>query len=180
MTSTTINDRKPLLSPRGIREQVVFWTITGVVLFLVAAFWLLSVHRRATAIREISQAGGTVTSDQGGVLLNSPKFGDDDLRRLAPSLDAILNLNILVLSGTRITDASVPYLKKLHDEQKVIICFDNTAISEAGRCQIEGVPISEEDAKRLLQMNPKDIPSELKRLSEKHLQEAKERKGGHR
>ena len=111
-------------------------------LLAALALWLLLSHTRDRAFREISQLGGIVSSDGNVVALSSPSFGDDDLHRLAPSLDAISNLRVLALNGTEITDASVAYLKKLHDSRGIIICLDNTSVSDEGRRQIQGIQIS--------------------------------------
>ena len=105
-----------------MRQQQVVQELKsrGAVVEIVEFDWL---------IRSFGEGFATLTDKVDGLKLNSPQFGDDDLKYLAEHEDELSSVRMLELSGSSITDASLPLIAKLRN--LVALDLSRTAADES-------------------------------------------------
>jgi hypothetical protein len=148
-----------------LKTRNALLAIWGFVAVLLLVTWLVFHKAQNHVLEEISQLGGIVTHDQSAVYFNSARLGDAELEQLAPGLAGMSNLKVVIFDGASITDASVPCLQRLRTKRGVIISCGKTLLSDSGRQQIQGITISTEDAKRLLQADGDETAAQIERLT---------------
>jgi len=144
----------------GLKEIL----LATVFVALVVAGYLAAIRPgqiRAELQSRVANLGGTmyVSEDLSIITFQDVPLTDAQLAELIPLMRKCDNLYVIDLSGTQITDASIPALDTLPEELQRQTNLDRTAVSDSGKLRICGLTLTEEQTKQLMQR--------LKQLNEK-------------
>ena len=99
----------------------------------------------------VERLGGTMSITENGstISMKGTSITDADIEDLAPLIREC-DLFLLDLSNTQITDDSIPTLETIKN-RKLQINLDGTGVSDSGKLRVSGLPLTKEQAARLLE-----------------------------